>query len=149
MSNVIDNIVEEWEKDSKLSETTIKEDSLRTPQLHAKYLKLLATWKRKLTDRKIALSELKRNKIRWYNGELSQQECTTLGWDQWLYNKPIRSAIPDMLAGEKDINDLQSKVEYIETIIYILENIIKMINQRDFTISNFIKYKMFESGERA
>lgn len=148
MGTVIDNIVAEWEKDAKLEASKIREQALSTPALHAKYLTLLANWKKKLTQKKIELNELKRQKIRWYNGELTITECQQLGWEQWQYNKPLRSQIPEMLAGETDLNELQSKVEFIETIIYILENIMKMINQRDFTISNFIKYEMFMNGEK-
>lgn len=146
MSNILDEIVEEWERDAKLSPTEIKSQSLETPSLHAKYLRKLAFWKQKKTKKVIELNELKREKTRWMNGEMSLQECKERGWEQWQYNKPLRSQIPEFLSGDSECNNLSSQLEYIETIIYVIENIIKMINQRDFTISNYLKQTIFENG---
>lgn len=147
-ANPLDEIVSEWEKDAKLDPSNIKSQSLETPHLHAKYIRILSTWKQKKTKKVIELNELKRVKTRWMNGELSLQECKERGWEQWQFNKPLRTQIPEILSGDSECNAISSQLEYIETVIYVVENIIKMINQRDFTISNYLKQVVFENGGR-
>lgn len=145
--DVIEKILQEWEKDAVVDPTKVTDATLSTPILHSKYLRLLAGWKRKQSQAKNGLYEIKQTKTRYWRGEMSKEELDRYGWKQWQYNKPLKSEIETMLLADPDVAKVQSNLEKIDTIVYVLDSIMTQIKQRDFEISNFIKIKMFERGE--
>jgi hypothetical protein len=89
---------------------------------------------------------LRKNKFRLYRGELSRDELTALAWEQWQGVKPIKSELDQMLEGDQDINNLQVKLEYLSTMIYFLESVLRQLQSRDYQISTAVKWKMFLAG---
>ena len=51
-----------------------------------------------------------------------------------------------MLEGDQDINNLQVKLEYLSTMIYFLESVLRQLQSRDYQISTAVKWKMFLAG---
>ncbi|CAB4177156.1 Recombination, repair and ssDNA binding protein UvsY, partial [uncultured Caudovirales phage] len=67
-------------------------------------------------------------------------------WEQWQYTKPLKNEMDEFLKGDKDLNTLEVKITYLETMIYLLESILTQIKSRDFQLSNAIKWKIFLAG---
>ena len=145
--STIDEIVNEWEKDAKIDPTDISSASLQTPRLHAKYLRILSHWKQKQATLKSNLNNIKQTKTRYYRGEMSREELKEYGWEQYQLKAPLRSEMEQVLNADADVNKVKMQLELVETIIYVLESIMKAIASRDFTISNYIKMRKFEKGE--
>ena len=142
----LDDILVMWEADSSVDDNHLGEASTTTPKLHAKYLKHLIEAKLKKTKLDIEYNSLKKTKIRYYRGELTRQELQDLGWEQWQYNKPLKAEMDEFLKGDEDLSLILVRQEYIDTMVYALESIMSQIKQRDFQLSNGIKWKQFLAG---
>ena|SRR5687768_3416380 len=142
----LDDLKNEWTKDSEINETKLSQESLNIPKLHSKYLGILVDTKQKLIKRKYDFNQLKKLKIRYYKGELTKVELDEYGWDQWQYNKPLKSEMNDVLDGDEDIIKEKIKIEYLETVVYFLESVLGSIRNRGFDIKNAITWNQYLSG---
>lgn len=142
----LDDILVMWEADSSIDDNYLGEASTNTAKLHAKYLKLLVDAKLRKTKLDIDLNALRKTKIRYYRGELTRNELADLGWEQWQYNKPLKAEMDEFLKGDEDLSKIQTRLDYIDTLVYALESIMQQIKQRDFQLSNGIKWKQFLAG---
>lgn len=142
----LDDILVMWEADSGIDDNHLGEASTNTAKLHSKYLKLLVDAKLRQTKLNIELNALRKTKIRYYRGELSRDELADLGWVQWQYNKPLKAEMDEFLKGDDDLSKIQMRMDYIDTVVYALESIMQQIKQRDFQLSNGIKWKAFLAG---
>lgn len=142
----LDDILVMWEADSGIDDNYLGEASTNTAKLHAKYLKLLVDAKLRKTKLDIDLNALRKTKIRYYRGELTRNELADLGWEQWQYNKPLKAEMDEFLKGDEDLSKIQTRLDYIDTLVYALESIMQQIKQRDFQLSNGIKWKQFLAG---
>lgn len=142
----LDDILVMWEADSAIDDNHLGEASTTTAKLHAKYLKLLIDAKLRKSKIELDYNTLRKTKIRYYRGELSRDELKDLGWEQWQYNKPLKAEMDEFLKGDEDLSVHQVRVEVMETTVYALESIMSQIKQRDFQLSNGIKWKQFLAG---
>lgn len=147
-SSIVEDIVQQWEKDAKIDTTNIQGEIVRTPILFSKYLTILASWKRKRTAVKVKLNEIRQLKTDYYNGELSLDDCKRYGWNQYQGNRPLKSALESMLSADKDVNRINTQLELIDNVLYIVEQILTSIKSRDFMLGNYIKYVMFAQGAK-
>lgn len=146
-NDIIERILSVWEKDGKIDSQRITDETIATPILHAKYLRIYASWKRKQSSAKLELNRLKQKKIRYYRGEMSKDELDELGWKQWQYNRPMKNELEQLISSDADVFNKVLELEELDTIVYVLDSIMTQIKSRDFEISNHIKHKLYEKGE--
>ena len=142
----LQEVQEEWERDCQIDDNHLGEASTYTPNLHAKYLKILINTKLKLTKIQADYNLLRKNKFKYYRGELSREELSTLGWEPWQYNKPLKNEMDEFLQGDSDLIGQNQRLEYLNTMIYTLESILNQIKARDWQIKNGIQWKTFLAG---
>ena len=142
----LDDVLEMWDTDSAIDDNHLGESSTATAKLHAKYIKLLIDAKLRKSKLNIDYNNLRKVKFRYYRGEMSRDELAELGWEQWQYNKPLKAEMDEFLKGDEDLNKILARLEYIDTMVYALESIMQQIKQRDFQLSNGIKWKQFLAG---
>lgn len=135
-----------WETDCIIDGNHLDNESILIPKLHSKYLSILMDTKLRLSKYNNELSILKKNKFRYYRGELSRQELAEFGWSQWLYAKPLKNEMDQLLAGDTQVSEMKLRLEYLETTEYTLESILKTIANRSYHIGDAIKYKLFLAG---
>lgn len=135
-----------WERDSKISDSNLSGESLNIPQLHSKYLNMLVDAKAKLMKRKYDLNILVRLKTRYYNGELTKTELEENGWDQWQFNKPLKSEMATILDADQDIIQRKLKIEYLEVMIFFLDSVMMSLKGRSFDIKNAISWNQYLAG---
>jgi hypothetical protein len=142
----LNEIQENWADDCRIDETNLGSESARTPKLHAKYLNVLSNIR--LQSRKAESSYLKtrRLKYRYYRGEMSRDELDELGWPQWQGVKPIKNEMDEFLSTDDDLITLQDKLEYLKTVQYQLESILKSIGSRTWDIKSSIEWHKFTNG---
>lgn len=142
----LSEIQESWNEDSKIDETNLGREAIRTPTLHSKYLTFIS--KAKLLHRKAQADyfNVRRMKYRYYRGELTRQELQDMGWEQYQGNKPLKNEMDEFLQCDKDLIDLQDKIEYHQTVIYTLEQILRSINSRTWDIKSGIEWNKFSNG---
>ena len=142
----IEQLQEEWEKDCQIDDNYLGEQSTATPKLHSKYIKLLVGVKLKHTKLNADYNMLRKNKFRYYRGEMSREELTELGWNQWQGVKPLKNEMDEFLTGDNELNTMKVKIEYLETMIYLLESILQQIKARDWQIKTHVEWKRFLAG---
>ena len=142
----IEQLLELWDADCAIDDNYLGEQSTATPKLHAKYVKLLVQVKLKHTKLQSDYNLLRKNKFRYYRGELSRDELNDLGWAQWQGVKPLKNEMDEFLSGDSDLNTLRVKIDYLETMIYFLESIMQQIKARDWQIKTAVEWKKFLAG---
>lgn len=141
-----DEIIDMWNNDAIIDDNHLDHASIDTSKLHAKYLNILVKYKMRLSKAKNEYKNLRQKKFRYYRGEMSKDELSELGWNQWQGVKPIKSEMEEFLEGDSDLNNLNLKLEYYETVIQLLDSIMGQIKSRDWAIKNSIQWKMFIAG---
>lgn len=142
----IEQLQDAWDIDCQIDDKFLGETTTATPKLHAKYLRILVNVKLKHTKLSSDHNILRKNKFRLYRGELSREELTNLGWEQWQGLKPIKSEMDEFLSGDTDLNTLKVKIDYLETMIYFLESVMGQLKARDWQIKSAITWKQFLAG---
>jgi len=137
---------EEWAKDCRIDETNLGSESARTPKLHAKYLNLLTNSKLNARRAESEYLRLRRTKWRYYRGEMTQMELDEMNWPQWQGIKPMKNEMDEFLLTDADLIQLQDKLEYLKTIQYQLESILKSISSRTWDIKGSIEWTKFTNG---
>lgn len=140
------DIQEMWVNDSRIDETNLGSESAKIPKLHAKYLNLLVNAKLNVRRAESDYLRLRRNKYRYYRGELTQIELQDLNWEQWQGVKPIKNEMDEFLATDSDLINLQDKLEYHKTVLSLLESILKSIGSRTWDVKNAIEWTKFTNG---
>lgn len=142
----IEEIQQMWEQDSLIDDNHLGEASTETAKVHSKYIKLMVGVKLKLTKVRGDYNLLRKNKFRYYRGELSREELADLGWQPYQLIKPLKNEMDEFLQGDHDLITLNTKIEYLETMGYLLEGILGQIKARDWQLKNGIEWKKFLAG---
>jgi hypothetical protein len=52
----------------------------------------------------------------------------------------------EFLTGDDDLNKIQMRLEYLNTIVYFLESIMSQIKARDWQVKTAVEWKKFLAG---
>lgn len=107
----LEELMQQWEHDSKIDDNHLGEASTESPNLHSKYINTMVSYKLKLAKIRGDYNLLRKTKFRYYRGELSRQELEDLGWQQWQGVKPLRNEMDEFLQGDTDLVQMEQKVE--------------------------------------
>ena len=139
----IDELYNEIERDLKIDDTELDLESIRTPQLHNKYLKLYTTHSLQLKRLQDEYKILYRVKWEYYTGKASPETYREKPFDI----KVLRADVGIYIDSDIDLQQLSQKVAYTKQITDYLERILREINNRNWTIRNTIEWKKFLHGE--
>lgn len=144
----LEQVLEEWAIDSKLPSANLDEASRKTPSLHSKYLSLLSETKLRLKKAEMDQKKLLKLKWLWYNGKMSENQIKELGWDYDPLEglKIMKGEMDYYYDSDTEIQESELKIQYLKTLIDTLNEIVTNLNWRHQTISNMIKWKVFEAG---
>ena len=142
----LEQLQEEWDVDCQIDDNYLGESAVATPKLHAKYIRFLISIKLKHTKLSSDYNILRKNKFRYYRGELSRDELIDLGWEQWQGVKPLKNEMDEFLAGDSDLNTMKVKIDYLETMIYFLESVLGQLKARDWQLKTAVTWKQFLAG---
>ena len=139
----IDELYSEVERDIKIDDTELDLESIRTPQLHNKYLKIFSKhslqYKKLQDDYKV----LYRVKWEYYTGKASPEVYAEKPFEL----KVLKADIGIYMEADKDLQQLGQRMAYAKQIVEYLERILKEINNRNWNIRNTIEWKKFLHGE--
>ena len=129
--------------DLKIDDTELDLESIRTPQLHNKYLKLFTKYSLQLKKTKDDYDGLYKEKWEYYTGKASPDTYREKPFDI----KVLRADVGIYIDSDIDLQQLSQKVAYIKQITDYLERILREINNRNWNIRNTIEWKKFLHGE--
>jgi|TARA_R110000868_G_scaffold261881_4_gene520049 hypothetical protein len=141
----IDEILNEWKNDTELDDLNLDKESVRIPNLHAKYITLLSNDRRLLrgyqSQKKQIISRLRN----YYSGSATQQELADLGREQFL-GKTLKNEIMINVELDESIISIDAKISLLEVKVLALEEIMKSINSRGYQIKNAIDWRRLTLG---
>ena len=139
----LETIQEMWEKDAKIDRDNLHDESLNIPSLHAKYFQIYNTI---FLLRKKA--EQQRKNIRHERYEYFSGKADPDVYIQNPFPKKIRDkdTMTKYLDADESLSNAKMKVEYYDTMLKFLQDILKMIHNRSYHITNSIEFMKFQSG---
>lgn len=142
----LSEIQDMWSKDCKVNELDLGKASLQTAELHAKYLNLLTNTKLQLRKAEADYYRMRRDKAKYFRGEMTRDELEERNWEQYQGLKPLKNDMEDRINCDEDIIRSMDKVEYVKSMLYQLEQIIRSLNSRTWDIKNAIEWTKFTNG---
>ena len=90
------------------------------------------------------LNVLKRDKWIFYTGKATEEIYKDKGsFDVKLNTKDDQKTF---IEADKEYRELKGKVEYYETVVDYLQEIVRSVSNRSFQIKNAIEWRKFEAG---
>ena len=144
----LNTVLSMWEEDCIINNTKLDDASRETPNLHAKYLRMLTEAKLSLKRAEFKQKTLLKEKWLYYNGKMSQEELEEKGWNPDPFNglKVMKGEMEYYYDSDPEIQKSEELVEYWKTVKDTLTDIIDNIKWRHQTIRNMISWRQFESG---
>ena len=138
----LEELQAEADKDLVIDDTELDTESLKTPILHNKYLQYYNKFNLLLKKSQWEERTLNREKWEYYTGKSDPSVYKEKPFDL----KVLKADVHIYINSDEDLQKIQAKVVYQEAIVNYLEQILRMINNRSFTIKNAIEWRRFTSG---
>ena len=119
----LEELQEQVDKDLKMNEAELDLESLKTPQLHNKYLKQLNNFKLLLTRAESDYKILKRVKWEYYTGKASPK----IYQDKPFNLKIMKSDVDKYLESDEELIKSSQKIDYLETVVNYLDRTLRQI----------------------
>ena len=129
--------------DLRIDDTELDLESIRTPQLHNKYLKLFTKYSLQLKKVKDDYDGLYKFKWEYYTGKATLSVYKAEPFDL----KVLKSDVHIYLNADEELQKLGQRQEYLNVVVVYLERVLREINNRNWNIRNTIEWKKFLHGE--
>ena len=139
----LEKIQEMWEKDSIIDPDNLHTESLNTPSLHAKYYDMynnIILLKKKSEQQK---RNIRHQKYEYYTGKADPDVYIENPFPKKIRDKDTLQKYMD---ADESLSQASLKVEYYDVMLSYLQDIMKMIHQRNYQIKNAIDFQKFASG---
>jgi hypothetical protein len=139
----LDSIQSMWQSDSKIDPDNLHTESLNIPVLHAKYYEMYNTV---MLLRKKA--EQQRKNIRHERYEYFSGKADPEVYIENPFPKKIRDkdTMQKYLDADEKLSNCNLKIDYYDTTLRYLEEILKQVSNRTYQIKNAIEFMRFSSG---
>ena len=139
----LENLQQMWKTDSVLDDELHDNDSLAIPQLHMKYMEFHNTFSLMKRERELEMKRLLKEKWLYYKGKAPAAVYKEMPFDLKLTAK---DEISMFIEADEEVQKIQYKIDYIEQVLFFLDGVLRMINNRTYHIKNAIEWKRFQSG---
>jgi len=139
----LDEIQEMWQRDSVIDPDNLHDESLKIPQLHSKYYTLYNTI---TLLRERARESYNRVKLERYNYYSGKAPAEVYEQDPFPYKVRDKEALQRHMDADERLNKVEMKIRYYDVMLKFLEEIIKTVSNRNYSIKNAIDWHRFQSG---
>ena len=145
----LDELKKQWTEDCQIDDIELDNASLEVPKLHAKYQDLLTSEILVLKQYQNKYNELLKDKWLWYNGKMDEDTVREKGWEPDPFNglKIMKNDMQIFFNADKDLQDLNAKIEYLKVTVDFLKECMQNITWRHQTIRNTIDWRKFMAGQ--
>jgi len=141
----LENLKELITKDSQIDSTELGIESLKIPQIHSKYLTILADVKLLLTKQQNDLAILKLRKWKIYTGKASREELESWGEEPSDLTL-LKSDVEQFVEADAKVIELKSKISLNEVKLKMVEEFLRSLNNRNFMIKSAIEWQKMMNG---
>jgi hypothetical protein len=142
----IEDIMEEWTKDTIMDNTSLDKESLKIPNLHSKWLIVLSKERQKLKSIYIKRQSLNKILGEYYRGELNNPEDLEELKREPYPKTVINSLLQQHIDADGEMIKTNLKMAYQQETVDVLDEIMKAINGRQWNIRNAIEWRKFENA---
>ena len=128
--------------DMKIDGTELDIESLKTPQLHNKYLNLYHDERLILKQMRSRIKELVRDKWEFYSGKMSEEKLERLGWEPFQL-KVLKQDIDRYIESDTQVAREYDRIAFQEEKVDFLQSTLKSITARQWDIKNAIEWRKF------
>ena len=139
----LDKIQEMWERDGVIDPDNLHDESLKTPQLHAKYYTIYNTI---TLMRERAREQHSKIKLERYNFYTGKAPAEVYAEEPFPYKVREKDAIQRHLEADEKLSKIDMKIRYYDATLKFLEEIIRALSNRTYQIKNAIEWHKFQSG---
>ena len=141
----LDDIYQEWEKDSDINRNELGDEALRIPKLHHKYFKIFTQERLTLRKLEFDLKQLKLEKYEFVTqGPTPEQH--EKGWKLPPQGKILKSDANNYVDADPDVINIALRIGMQLEKIELLESVIKTLTNRGFNIKSAIEWEKFKVG---
>lgn len=143
MSIDLEKIQEMWEKDAKIDPDNLHTESLNIPVLHAKYFDLYNTivlLRKKAEQQK---KNIHHERYEYFSGKADPEVYVENPFPKKIRDK---ETMQKYLDADDKLSSINMKICYYDTMLYYLESILKVIQNRTYQIKNSIEFLRFNAG---
>ena len=131
--------------DIVMDDTELDIESLKTPQLHNKYLNFFHDEKLIYVKQEEEYKKLYRLKWEYYTGKMDQDSLDKLEWEPFQLNI-LKVDIEKYLSSDDDLSLIRLRLSYTKEKVDYLESVIKIISNRQWNIRSAIDWRKFLNG---
>ena len=139
----LDEIQMMWKEDSDINIDDLHNESLKVPLLHSKYYEI---YNNVTLLRKQALINYKVKKLERSNFYSGKADPEIYKDEPFPFKIRDKESLSRYLDADEYLNKVLLKIDYYDTILKYLEEIIKMISNRTYQIKNSIEFLRFQAG---
>ena len=143
MSIDLEKIQEMWEKDAKIDPDNLHTESLNIPVLHAKYFDIYNTivlLRKKAEQQK---KNIHHERYEYFSGKADPEVYVENPFPKKIRDK---ETMQKYLDADDKLSSINMKICYYDTMLYYLESILKVIQNRTYQIKNSIEFLRFNAG---
>jgi len=139
----LEKLQEMWQKDSVIDPDNLHEESLKIPQLHSKYYTIYNTITLLREKARETYNKVRLERYNYYTGKAPAEVYVE---EPFPYKVREKDAIERHMSADERLNKIDLKIRYYDIILKFLEDVIKMISNRNYSIKNSIDWHKFVSG---
>ena len=138
----LDELQQMAEKDLKMDDLELADESLKSASLHQKYLSIYNNFRHLYLMSEGNYNVLKRQKWEYYSGKSDPEVYRDKPFD----HKILKQDIPLYLDADEELIASYRKREHYKYCMDTCERILKQIQQRGWDIKNAIEWRKFLDG---
>jgi hypothetical protein len=139
----LDEIQEMWLRDSVIDPDNLHEESLKIPQLHSKYYTIYNTITLLREKARETYNKVRLERHNYYTGKAPAEVYVE---EPFPYKVREKDAIQRYMDADERLNKIDLKIRYYDIILKFLEEIIKTVSNRNYSIKNAIDFMKFAAG---
>ena len=139
----LEQIQEMWERDSQIDPDNLHDETLKIPQLHAKYYTLYNTITLLKEKARETYNRVRLERYNYYTGKAPAEVYEE---EPFPYKVRDKEAIQRHMDADEKLNKINLKIRYYDHMLRFLEDIIKTISNRTFQIKNALEWHKFQAG---
>ena len=139
----LEEIEKMWQKDSVIDPDNLHDESLKIPQLHSKYYTLYNTITLLREKARDTYNKVRLERYNYYTGKAPAEVYVE---EPFPYKVREKAAIQRHMDADEKLSKVELKIRYYDIMLKFLEEIIKTISNRNFSIKNAIDWNRFQAG---
>ena len=139
----LDEIQEMWQRDSVIDPDNLHDESLKIPQLHAKYYTIYNTITLLRERAKETHNRVRLERYNYYTGKAPAEVYIE---EPFPYKIREKDSLQRHLDADERLSKIEMKIRYYDIMLKFLEEVIKTISNRTYQIKNAIEFLRFQAG---